>query len=222
MTSHADDSLETTLRNERRDFVEWHRGRPAYALWALQFDNSAVQARVDTAKAYLDDLLLEGYLRQAHITLSLCGFPSKSPLDSDEFGLEALAAQVQALQQASVAPFNIAVGGLDTFSSVPYCAVSGGVEPLRVLRRALQAPHATLAHGDYTPHVTVGLYRDAFPMPMVRERLQGFVAEEPLLVRVTGVDLLTYASAEIGGALRCRARFSFGGTELQWQDDLFA
>ena len=24
-----------TLRNERRDFHEWHRGRPHYLLWAL-------------------------------------------------------------------------------------------------------------------------------------------------------------------------------------------
>jgi 2'-5' RNA ligase len=166
--------------------------------------------------------LLEGYLRHAHITLSLCGFPSKSPLDSDEFGPEALAAQVQALHQAGVAPFDIAVGGLDTFSSVPYCAVSGGAAPLLALRRALHSPMGGATQGDYTPHVTVGLYRDAFPMPMVRERLQGFGTPEPLRVRVTGVDLLTYASAEIGGALRCRARFSFGGTELQWQDDLFA
>ena len=222
MTRLAEPPPETTLRNERRDFVEWHMGRPAYALWALQFDSSALSARVSAAQAYLSDLLLDGYVRQPHITLSLCGFPSLRPSLPDEFGPEAVEAQVQALQQAGIQSFDITIGGLDTFSSVPYCEVRGGTEPLLALRRALQAPDGGQTQGDYMPHVTVGLYRDAFPMPMVRERLQAFGNSEPLRVQVTGVDLLTYASAEIGGALRCRARYAFGATALQWQGDLFA
>ena len=66
-----------TLRNERRDFPEWHRGRPHYLLWAIDTDLAAVRARVVAAQRALDGLLLDGYRRQPHITLALCGFPAR-------------------------------------------------------------------------------------------------------------------------------------------------
>jgi len=221
MALHSDPSNDTTLRNERRDFVEWHRGRPAYALWALQFDAAAVLPRMQAAQTHLADLLLDGYVRQPHITLSLCGFPAKAPADSDEFGPGVIAAQVTALQQAKVTPFGITVGGLETFTSVPYCTVQAPQEPMAMLRNALKPPGAEVPLSDYTPHVTVGLYRDAFPLAQVRRRLQSFTGNAPLPVLVTGVDLLTYATAEIGGVLTCRARYDFATQSLQWQSELF-
>ena len=109
-----------TLRNERRDFPEWHRGRPHYLLWAIDTDLAAVRARVVAAQRALDGLLLDGYRRQPHITLALCGFPAHGAAPAaDEFDLAWLQARVAALEAARIAPFTLALGGLESFSSAP-------------------------------------------------------------------------------------------------------
>ena len=108
-----------TLRNERRDFVQWHLGRPAYVLWALEFDTACLLPRLQQAQVQLADLLLDGYCRQPHVTLGLCGFPSAAPQQADDFGADLIHTHVQALQRARPAAFEIEIGGLDSFSSVP-------------------------------------------------------------------------------------------------------
>jgi 2'-5' RNA ligase len=200
-----------TLRNVRRNFVEWHLGRPAYVLWALDFDTTAVLARMQAAQAQLADLLLDGYCRQPHITLSLCGFPSDSPVHPDDFGPELIQAQVQAMQQLHLAPFEIEIGGLDTFTSVPYFTVTETSGQLAALRACLTARGGQATTGDYVPHVTVGLYADAWPLAVVQARLKSCALPEPVRVPVRGISLLSYQSADIGGALSCLARYAFDG-----------
>ena len=106
-----------TLRNERRDFHEWHRGRPHYLLWALDVDTAPLRARVAAAQRALDGLLLEGYVRQPHITLALCGFPATGPLRAeDEFDDALIATQLAALQASAPPVFELGIGGLESFS----------------------------------------------------------------------------------------------------------
>ena len=57
-----------TIENVRRDFPEWHRGRPHYALWALDVDTAPVRHAMQAAGAHLDGLLLDGYqIGRAHV-----------------------------------------------------------------------------------------------------------------------------------------------------------
>ncbi len=200
-----------TVRNVRRDFVEWHLGRPAYVLWALDFDTATVLPRMQAAQAQLADLLLDGYCRQPHITLSLCGFPSDSPVHADDFGPELIQAQVQAMQQLHLAPFEIEIGDLDTFTSVPYFTVHDASGQLAALRACLTAKGAQVASGDYVPHITVGLYADARPLATVQARLRRCVLPEPVRVPVRGISLLTYQAADIGGVLSRLASYPFDG-----------
>ena len=69
-----------TLQNVRRDFPEWHRGRPRYALWALDVDVAPVREAVAGAASHLDGLLLDNYRRQPHITLARRARISKASL----------------------------------------------------------------------------------------------------------------------------------------------
>jgi 2'-5' RNA ligase len=213
MSHHASRAEAFTLRNERRDFPEWHLGRPDYALWALEFDSTAIAARMAAAQRHLAPWLLDGYVRQAHITLSLCGFPSALPRHADDFGPAQLRAQLAALQQVRPLPFAIAIGGLATFSSVPYLTVQAAGATLQTLRACLAAPSALAAPDRYVPHVTVGLYADAWPMPAVQQSLDAFAMCEPgcedVSARVSGVSLLAYTATEIGGRLRCLASYDF-------------
>ncbi|WP_368736564.1 2'-5' RNA ligase family protein, partial [Zoogloea oryzae] len=106
-----------TLRNERRDFPEWHLGRPHYALWAVDVDLPDVRHAVAGADAHLAGLLLDGYRRQPHITLALCGFPTADPQHPDDYSPARLAAQVAALAAGAPAPFSLTLGALASFSS---------------------------------------------------------------------------------------------------------
>ena len=210
--NHESDSSEVfTVRNVRRDFVEWHLGRPAYVLWALDFDTTVVLPRVQAAQAQLADLLLDGYCRQPHITLSLCGFPSDSPVHADDFGPELIPAQAQAMRQLGLAPFEIEIGGLDTFTSVPYFTVHDASGQLAALRACLTTRGAQAVSGDYVPHVTVGLYANAWSLAAVQTRLKRCVLPKPVRVPVRGISLLSYQAADIGGALSCLARYPFDG-----------
>ena len=200
-----------TLRNVRRDFVEWHLGRPAYVLWALDFDTTMVLPHMRAAQTQLADLLLGGYCRQPHVTLSLCGFPSDAPVHADDFGPELIQAQVQAVQQLQLAPFEIEIGGLETFTSVPYFTVHDASGSLAALRACLAAKASHAAGGDYVPHMTVGLYADAWPLAAVQARLKRCVLPEPVRLPVRGISLLSYQAADIGGVLSCLARYPFGG-----------
>ena len=205
-----------TLRNEQRDFPEWHLGRPHYALWALDVDVPAIRQRVAAADGHLSGLLLADYCRQPHVTLSLCGFPSACPQQADDFGAATLAAQLAALRRAQPRPFDIEVGALASFASVPYLAVQDAGGQIAALRECLTGGSLNDSYGAYTPHVTVGLYADAWPMPEVQARLASFAATDALRLRISGISLLSYASAHIGGALACMACYDFQSETLHW------
>ena len=207
-----------TLRNERRDFHEWHRGRPQYLLWALDVDAPPLRARVAAAQRALDGLLLDGYLRQPHITLALCGFPATGPLRAeDEFDDALITTQLGALQATAPPAFELGIGGLESFSSAPFLSVHDSTGTLATLRRCL---HASSEHpqGGYVPHVTVGLYADAWPTAEVVRRFQALDDAPHLPCRITRLSLMGYAAADIGGALFTLADYHLDERRLQWRE----
>lgn len=204
-----------TLQNVRRDFPEWHRGRPHYALWALDVDVTPVRKAVAGAARHLDGYLLDDYRRQPHITLALCGFPSNSPQHADDFGPAALDAQLAALVAAAPAPFTVEIGQLASFSSAPFLAardVDGGIS---ALRRALTGAPSDPG-GPYTPHVTVGLYGGAWPTARVQAQLDGFDSHPAIHYRIERLSLMSYAAPEIGGPLTTLADFCLVTRQLVW------
>lgn len=201
------------FRNVNRDFVEWHCGRPRYVLWAIDADFSVVQSRVEAAQLHLDGLLLEAYTRQPHITLTLCGFPGIPPLLPDEFEHIQLEQQVASLQQAQNTPFDITIGGLSSFASAPYLSVTDASGGIANLRSGLGSGTGT---HDYTPHVTVGLYKDAWPTDSVKPRLTAFVPCPAIRLRVTRIGLFAYEASNVGGRLESLASFDLEEQRFRW------
>lgn len=201
---------ERTLPSEQRDFVEWHRGRPHYAVWAVALHDPAIDARLEQLRAALHPLLLPGYRRQPHITLQLCGFAVDLPRQADDYGALQLQAHADALVRLRLPPFELQLGGAFSFASAACLAVHDPSGSLPRLRAALSR---AVAHGDttpYVPHLTAGLYRGAWPMREVRQRLRTLQSLPPIAVPVTQLAWMRYDTAVVGGPLRTLRHFDLG------------
>lgn len=205
-----------TLCNERRDFPQWHLGRSHFALWALNLDRATVRLRVQAAQCQLADYLLEGYCRQPHVTVGLCGFLSAAPQHADDFGPAALQQQLAALRQSRPTPFGLRLGGLGSFSSVPYLGVQADTGQLDLLHRCLTsaAMHSTAV--PYTPHVTVGLYAGVWPLADLYAEFRRFDHQQPLPLTLRSISLVSYAASEIGGPLTTLADYDLAQGALRW------
>lgn len=212
-----------TLASERRDFPDWHRGRPHFAVWALALEaEPAVAARLAVLRQALQGLLLPGDERQPHLTLHVCGFPADPPQAADEFGRAQLQAQAQALQRAGVAPFTLALGAAFSFLSAAGLSVGAGSGALQRLRHACRAAAAGFDGTPWVPHVTAGLYGGAWPLAEVQARLQPLAALPPVAVHIAAVDWMCYDSAQVGGPLRSVLRLDLATRQLQVLDEDFA
>jgi 2'-5' RNA ligase len=218
VSTHGFAGASQTIPNVRRDFREWHLGRPRYLLWALDVDTPQVRRRVLAAQHHLSGLVLDDYARQPHITLRLCGFPSTAPCHADDFGAEALHTQIAGLQRMRPRPFEIRIGSLSSFTSAPYLEVDDAGAHIAGLRAGLAGGELDHPDGNYTPHVTVGLYADAWPTADVHERLCRFDESAPLVLCIERISLFGYRSADIGGALTRIADYDFELGAMQWHE----
>lgn len=205
---------EHTLPSAKRDFVEWHRGRPHYAVWAVALDDAAIDARLAQLRDALQPLLLPGYLRQPHVTLQLCGFVVDSPRQPDDFGPLHLQAHAEALARLRLAPFELRIGGAFSFASAACLAVHDPSSSLPRLRAALSRAAASGDATPYVPHVTAGLYRGTWPMPEVQQRLRALQSLPPIAVPVTQLAWMRYDSAVVGGPLHTLRAFDLQACKL--------
>ena len=209
-----------TLRNVCRDFPEWHRGRSPYVFWALDVDISAVRVQVKRASEHLSGLLLNSYCRQPHVTLDLCGFPSSAPNDDDEFNHALIDRQCSALRAAQVPAFDMFVGGLGSFSSAPFLQVTDRAGGIAAVRDCLAVDGRYRLLGRHVPHVTVGLYADAWPVTNIAARFEQYVAGEPVHCRIERISLMSYVPSLIGGELSSVADFYLATGEMCWHRSL--
>jgi len=190
-----------TIPAEIRDFPEWHHGRETYAVWILPLEDDAIRETFEAAREHLDGYLLEPYRRQPHITLFVCGFLVDRSQYNDDFTHEQLQAQFGALEQADIAPFEIEIGGLNSFTSAPYLEVGDPEGGIPRLREILSRGAREFRTAPYTPHLTVGLYAEAFPSKGVMRRLASF-PRTPIRWAVNQITLATYKAREFSGRLR--------------------
>jgi len=195
-----------TLACELRDYPEWHRGRTRYAVWALPVECPQILARVQRAQQHLGDWLHQGYRRQAHITLFVCGFVAEQLQFDDDFPTERLTAQFNTLQRLDLSAFELQVGGLDSFASAPFLNVTDSTGQLEVLRRTLAAHSPEIRQSPYTPHLTVGLYAHSVPGEELGARMDTFADRAPLTLRVSELHYCSYAAGELFGPLHTEQR----------------
>ncbi len=189
-----------TVKNIRRDFPEWRKGRLHYAFWALDVDVPAVRAQVLAAERHLEPFLHTGYCRQPHVTLGICGFLSDKTQHADDYDASSFQAHVAALRSLQLQPFSIEVGTLASFASAPFLHVKDRSNQLSQLHQCLHSLEVDPNY-HYEPHVTVGLYAEAWPTASVSKVLDAFPQHHVTDHLVSRVSLMYYAADEIGGRL---------------------
>ncbi len=209
-------SFQFTIPSEHRDFVDWHRGREHYAVWALDLDLPEINSVFEPSQRTLQDLLLPGYRRQPHVTVALCGFPSSEALASDSYARVTWLEQVERLAQAGMSPFELEIGAAHSFAAAPYLAVRDDTGSLAALRACLGAEAAMAAGEEYVPHVTLGLFRSAWPAEKLWQRLAAMETESCKLF-VSRLHLMSYESRVIGGRLASAGCFDLA--EGRWKSE---
>lgn len=210
----AGDNL--TVPSVQQDFVAWRQGRRHFAVWAIDLDVPALREACENLQSTLVDLWLPGYCRQPHLTVHLCGFPVPMRQLADDYGLAELLAQQQSLQQVKQPPFGLEIGLPKSFSSAAYFSVRDVDGGLAALRHLLAAAGAGLDGGDFTPHVTVGLYRDCLPMDSVVTRLREANRLPPFFLTVHQLALMVYEAAVVGGPLVTLGKFDLTAGNFEW------
>jgi 2'-5' RNA ligase len=204
-----------TVPSQQADFADWRQGREYFAVWAINVEQPAIRQLSQRLSSRIAAYLLPDYCRQAHITLSICGFPACQQQLDDDYDLASFQQQVKALEQASLAPFPIEIGPPATFASAPYLAVTDPEGSIACLRQVLGEPLPAHADFHYVPHVTLGLYAVAHPVEEILTVLTAVPEEANERLTVSGVSLMTYEAAVIGGPLETVCTFNFATRRLE-------
>jgi len=209
-------SADSTIGSERRDFVEWHRGRSPYVFWALDVDIPEVRNELSRVEHHLSGLLLNDYQRQPHVTLDLCGFPARLPNAPDEFSAVLLRDQLHRLRAAGLVEFELEIGGLSSFVSAPYLQVSETAGRLVSIRECLAENGINRLQGNYVPHCTVGLYVAAWPAGPVVERLRAYHGQSTIRYLARRISLMSYHPTEIAGPLALLGDYWLDSGRMAW------
>lgn len=200
----------------QEDFWYWHRGRNQYAVWVIDINDARVDSRVSSARQQLTEVLWRGYQRQLHVTLGVCGFPCIARRYGDDFLPDDLSEQLLALQAASLLPFSIEIGGLDSFASAPFLRIldcDQGIASVRDCLRLASREHDAFR---YIAHLTVGLYDRVWPRKRLCDLIDGFTSAAPLRYEVRCLQWVTYVSTDSGGLLRVAGVYDLDQNRWQW------
>ena len=205
-----------TQANVQRDFIEWHRGRPRYAVWAIDLaDDVFISQRITEAQSLLSPYLLPGYRCQPHITLHVCGFPAQVQHHDDDYLLEQFRRQIDVLQTAGLCNFSLRVQGAGSFTTAPYFRVVDDKAMLPLLRQCLAVAGGDWRETPFVPHVTIGLYGGCHDFQDVASEVCLLQAMPDLGLTVSHLSLMTYDSAVVGGPLETLCRFDLANNLLE-------
>ena len=215
MVAHHRELLETflksprTLRNQDRDFPDWHKGRLWYYVWAVMIDDPVWQRLVEYATERLSAYLVDQYARQPHVTILPAGFVDQRDI---------VPASVMDICE-TIAPFELSPGSLGSFTGSPCYPVINPGHQLHALRTALRAvavdPDSQVVDEHYLPHLTVGLYDDSYDTQEVAQQIRRVAKPVSSPINVDAIHLLRYQCSSIKGPLETVAVFKMGARASQ-------
>lgn len=212
---------ENTFASLPGDFTYWHQNRKKYSVWAIEPQTVELNRRFNTARAHLGDFLLQEYPRQVHVTIGQCGFIAKEKKYKDDYDQSMFLGDIEALKRADIDKIRLSIQGvLTSYAIAPFFPVLDTHADLISLHKILT--HTANENHIFTPHVTVGLYKDAWPTKDIHQSLLNFPKQLDLTFELPKIKLLSYHPAELGGALTEEACFDFATQSFSVNETLFA
>jgi 2'-5' RNA ligase len=183
------------------DFLEWHNGISHYGFWAVVINDPDWIELWKAAHAHIENFIHSGYQRAPHVTIIACGL-----LDQNYFSIEELNQQHILLSEAAIPAFYLNVVSLNSFTTAPCLMIEDSKGTLSQIRRCLSMISKEDTPVQYEPHITLGLYRDAFNTVEVAECLASFkfTSMKPMLV--TELAFCVYETEKIQGRFRIMKR----------------
>jgi 2'-5' RNA ligase len=200
-----------TVPTITQDYPEWHHGRQEYGLWYIEITDPEVVANLKNIRESFRDLLLEPNQRQFHITLFICGFKMNDSvvLYDDDFSAVQFRQQLQQLQRLSPPVFSLKTGLLNSFETALFIDIEDSGKWLSRLRQTLNLNCPEIASLEYYPHITLGLYRDAFPAKQVLDRIEKFKVDR-FNLNISKLIFGTYQAKVLQGPLYPHTTFKLG------------
>ncbi|MDM1487654.1 2'-5' RNA ligase family protein [Acinetobacter towneri] len=199
------------IPTQQHDYPEWHRGREHYALWYLSIEHPALVQYLEQLKQQFSDLLLTPNTRQFHITLYICGFSAEKKHWDDDFVEHQFQRQLQALQHLQLQPFQLQIGGINSFNSALFVDVQDHAQQLCRIRQALSTAGAEIAALQYHPHITLGLYQAEHSTNHILERIQN-TAVQHFDLNIRHLNFGYYQAKTLQGPLFSSYQFPLGAS----------
>ena len=189
------------IATELRDYPEWHHGRSDYGLWYIEIDQPELIRYLDQVRTPFSNLLIPSNQRQYHITLFVCGFLTvDSHKYDDDFQIAQLNRQIDLLKQLQLKPFELEITQIDSFSSALFIQIIDREKILEKIRSQLALVSNEIAALQYCPHITIGLYDDAWSSDLVLERIKSFEAKR-IKIQVNQLTFGYYKAQILQGLL---------------------
>ena len=183
-----------TQSNCSADFQDWHQGIKEFGLWCIEITDSSWLEYIAECQVKFKHRLLPNYQRQPHITLCASGL-----LAEGYFCQQKLAQQKKQLTQGCKS-FEIAICGADSFSTAPFLAFENH-HHLKKLNRLLAAISEDSPPDFYTPHITLGLYDDRYPVQDIITELQQLLPPPAQPMTVDTISFASYQTQDIQGPM---------------------
>lgn len=194
------------------DMPDWHQGIHQYAVWCLPVDDPKWLAFIRHAQDVLLPWLHPDYARQPHVTLCAAGL-----VDNKYYSASMQAAQIRSLELYSLSPVLLTASTLSTFSTAPWLGIADGDNQLQRLRNRLSVAHEEDSPALlYQPHVTLGFYRDVYPMEVILEQLEPLQQQALTLppLHIDRVQLCYYNTRQVQGRLDVKESIELNNTEV--------
>ncbi len=195
------------------DFSFWHKNREKYTVWALEITDSQLEERLKQARSTLSGFLIEDYNRHPHITISQCGFLCQQKKLQDDYDQTMFWQDVEKLQQLSEQTIRLQISGLLTsWAIAPFFPALDHMGDLKRFNQLLtRTPDDNYS---FTPHITIGLYADAWPTTSIYHALTTSAPLPPLNFEIGTIKMFSYHPSLIGGDLTEEASFNLSDKTL--------
>lgn len=194
-------AAETTYATSDYTWPEWHhQGRQQFCFWGLLPNSFELERSIQQAQQQLAAYLLADYQKQTHITLYAAGFLVPEKRLADDVTWRELQQQADLIQQLQLPKLKLQIGASNSFLGAPFLEVVETAGQLQRLHQALSVAFGQDRDGALIPHVTLGLYRQAWATSDLTASLTN-AQQQGIAVNEQQLHLLSYSSDDIRSPL---------------------